>query len=105
MDWGPAWRCLGLFKSSFWNDWGLDGQHEAHFARHGPIGTNVSLLLQWQRRCAVPPAGPLIPNGRPMACADPSGRVGPNTDIPCFAEVKSAGIQISAPTPPSLPPI
>jgi hypothetical protein len=26
-------------------------------------------------RCPVPPAGPLIPNELPMACADPSARV------------------------------
>src|SRR5258708_3365193 len=41
---GPDRPLLGLFKSSsgtlgIWN-----GQHEAHFARRGPIGTNVSLL-------------------------------------------------------------
>ena len=41
---GPGRPLLGLFKSSsgtlgIWN-----GQHEAHFVRRGPIGTNVSLL-------------------------------------------------------------
>jgi len=35
-----------------------------------------------QRRCLVPPAGPLIPNGPPMACAGPSVRVGPAAVIP-----------------------
>ncbi len=38
-------------------------------------GQTVSLLFYWQRRCLVPPAGPLIPNG--MACADLSSGSGP----------------------------
>jgi hypothetical protein len=30
--------------------------------RRASIGTAVSLLLERQRRCLVPPAGPLVPN-------------------------------------------
>ncbi len=57
-------------------------------ARRGPIGTTVSLLLQPQRRCLIAPAGPLMPNEPPMACAGPSVRVGPGTVI--------AGLAIAA---------
>jgi hypothetical protein len=39
--------------------------------------TSLLMVLAWQPRCAVPPVGPLMPNGPPMACADPSVRVGP----------------------------
>lgn len=38
-----------------------------------PIGGKRSAGSAW---CPVPPAGPLMPNGPPMACANPSVRPG-----------------------------
>jgi hypothetical protein len=37
------------------------------YPKRRPIETTVSLLLKWQHRCLVPPAGALIPNEPPMA--------------------------------------
>jgi hypothetical protein len=40
------------------------------------IGSNCFAAALLERRCLVPLAGPLIPQGPPMACTEPSGRVG-----------------------------
>jgi hypothetical protein len=73
----------GLFKSSSGTLGIWDGQHEAHFARRGPIG------VQLFRRCSNGGADVLLRRqvaNEPMACAGPSVRVGATCGTPtaCF---------------------